>query len=332
MPAIRSSARVPQLALYLSFVALVPGVAAEWSDAPVEFVTGDGRVAVVIDGQPIAVYCYHDRQILHPYFAHVRTADGIQVTRNHPPAKGHDLSDHDTMHAGIWLAYGDLSGSDFWRNVGRIQHAGFVVSPRGGPGRGTFTVRNEYIDPKAPARIVCQDTSHYTFVPLRDGYLILFDVRFTSDRELTFGDQEEMGLGIRMATPLRVGQSGRENVPAGNGTITNSAGEKNEKSVWGHAADWCDFTGTIAGRKVGATILCHPANTRPTRFHARDYGMLTANPFGQKCFGDTSATAVVVHPGEEMRLRYGVYIHSGREGASAEPALAYQDYLRLAEE
>ena len=40
--------------------------------AAVVFVEGQGRVAVVIDGLPVAVYCYEDEQISRPYFAHVR--------------------------------------------------------------------------------------------------------------------------------------------------------------------------------------------------------------------------------------------------------------------
>ena len=46
-----------------------------------------------------------------------------------------------------------------------------------------------------------------------------------------FGTQEEMGLGVRLATPLTV--------KSGNGRITNSVGGTNEKGTWGQAADWC---------------------------------------------------------------------------------------------
>src|SRR6188472_2424578 len=90
------------------------------TDAKVALVQGDGRIAVVIDGMPVAMYCYKDKATLRPYFAHVRTLDGIQVTRHHPPVQGHDLTDHDTLHPGIWLAFGDINGLDFWRNKAQI--------------------------------------------------------------------------------------------------------------------------------------------------------------------------------------------------------------------
>jgi hypothetical protein len=305
-------------------------VAAAQKDAKVNFVEGDGRVAIVIDGMPVALYCYKDDATLRPYFAHVRTLDGIQVTRNHPPIAGHDLPDHDTLHPGIWLAFGNINGFDYWRNKAPVKHSSFLEPPTADNATGSFRVCNEYLDPTDPSHIVCKETTRYTFAPSGSGYFILFDIVFTSDSPFTFGDQEEMGLGIRMATPLRVGETGIEKVPPGNGMITNSAGAVNEKAMWGDAADWCDFTGAIAGQKVGATIYTHPANIRKSRFHARDYGMLTANAFAQGSFGKGEKLETTIQPGQELRLRYAIFIHSHPATKAVDPAAAYQEYLHLA--
>lgn len=304
-------------------------VAAAQADAKVNLVQGDGRIAIVIDGMPVAMYCYQDKATLRPYFAHVRTLDGVQVTRHHPPIAGHDLTDHDTLHPGIWLAFGDINGLDFWRNKAQIQHAKFIDPPKVDAGSGSFTARNDYLDPGDPSHVICRETTRYSIVPDGAGYFILWDIHFTSDAPTTFGDQEEMGLGIRMATSLRVGATGPEKAPPGNGTITNSAGAVNEKAMWGDAADWCDFSGTVAGRKIGATIYCHPANLRKSRFHARDYGMLTANPFAQGSFGKGGKLQTTVKPGEELRLRYGIYIHGGGSSQAIDPTAVYQRYLKL---
>lgn len=320
--------------IFIVFICLAPvavRAADAWSSADVRFVAGDGRVAIVIDGMPVALYCFKDEQVLRPYFAHVRTLDGIQVTRNHPPVAGHDLTDHEAIHPGIWLAFGTVNEFDYWRNLARVRHAEFIELPREGPSAGTFVVRNEYLDPKDESRVVFQDTSRYRVVRGPSGYMILCDVRLSSNKDLTFGDQEEMGLGIRMATPLRVGASGQESAPPGGGAITNSLGEQNEKALWGHAADWCDYTGTIATREVGATIFGHPENFRKARFHARDYGMLVANPFGTKSFGAPEASVMTVRSGDELRLRYGIYIHSGPKGDKLDRSVDYQEYIRLAE-
>ena len=50
---------------------------------------------------------------------------GLKATRNHPPVAGVDAPNHDTMHPGLWLAFGDISGTGCWRNKGRIQHVRF---------------------------------------------------------------------------------------------------------------------------------------------------------------------------------------------------------------
>jgi hypothetical protein len=296
----------------------------------VEFARGNDRVTVAIDGLPVAVYCYHDETITRPFFAHVRAPSGLQVTRHHPPIEGQDSPDHATFHPGIWMSFGDISGSDYWRIMARVRQKEFVDEPRGGPGKGTFAVRNEYLDQKNPSNVVCNELARYTFLVRPSGYLLLWDSTFSSSKEFYFGDQEEMGLGFRVATPLRVEGKSKINLPPGNGTILDSQGRKNEKQIWGNSADWCDYSGTMAGQLVGMTIFTHPDNLRPSWFHARDYGLLEANQFGRKAFGKGEASKVVVQAGDKLQLRYGVLIHSGPPDSHPDLAAAYQDYLQLA--
>jgi hypothetical protein len=314
------------------FLATARITSAANSESPaVEFARGNGRVTVAIDGLPFALYCYKDDRITRPYFAHVRAPSGVQVTRHHPPIIGQDIIDHDTFHPGIWMSFGDISGSDYWRIKARVRQAKFVDEPRGGPGKGTFAVQNEYLDQNDPSKVVCNEIARYTFLVRPAGYLLEWDSTFSSDKEFYFGDQEEMGIGFRVATPLRVGASGQGNVPPGNGTIVDSEGRKNEKQIWGNPAKWCDYSGTMAGQRLGMTIFTHPENFRPSWFHARDYGILEANQFGRKSFGKGDVSKVVVKPGEKMRIRYGVLVHSGPPDSHPDLAAAYQDYVRLAE-
>ena len=295
--------------------------------APVEFARGSGKLTIAIDGLPVATYSYEDDQITRPYFAHVRVPSGIQVTRHHPPIEGQDLTDHGTFHPGIWMAFGDISGNDYWRLAARVRHAEFVKEPKDGRGEASFSVRNQYLDQHEPSKVVCEEVARYTFLTRPEGYLLLWDSTFTSDDEFYFGDQEEMGLGVRVATPIRVEASGDEPAPPGNGAILDSEGRKNGDQVWGNAADWCDYSGTMAGQHVGITLLCHPKNFRPSWFHARDYGFVAANPFGRQAFGKGEASKVVVKAGEELRLRYGVLLHSAPAGTKPDLDAAYQDYV-----
>ena len=265
----------------------------------VEFARGNGKVTVAIDGLPVAVYCYKDDTITRPFFAHVRAPSGVQVTRHHPPIEGQDIMDHDTFHPGIWMSFGDISGSDYWRIMARVRHARFVDEPHGGPGREPSPCAMSTWIKRIRRKWFATKLLATRFWFGRPGYLLLWDSTFSSDKEFYFGDQEEMGLGFRVATPLRVGASGQGNLPPGNGTILDSEGRKNEKQIWGNSAKWCDYSGTMAGQLVGMTIFCHPDNLRPSWFHARDYGLLEANQFGRKAFGKGEASKVVVQARRE---------------------------------
>ncbi|HEY8503516.1 MAG TPA: DUF6807 family protein, partial [Gemmataceae bacterium] len=261
------------------------------------------------------VYVLRDGEIPRPYFAHVRAPGGVQVTRTHPPVEGKDLTDHATFHPGIWLAFGDLSGADFWRLKATVRSE-LVGEPEGRPGAGRFAVRNRY---ESGGKRLCEETARYAIRALPAGYLLLWDSEFRSDAGFSFGDQEEMGLGVRVATPIAV--------KTGGGTITDSAGRKNESGVWGRSADWCDYRGALGGKPAGVMLMPHPENFRKSWWHVRDYGLMVANPFGRNALTKGPKSKVEVGEGETFRLRFGVLVYTGDVDRDA----AYRDYLRIAE-
>ena len=293
--------------------------AALTDDAPlVTFKKGPDNVQILVGDRPFATYVFRDKQIRRPYFFAVCAPDGTQVTRNHPPVKGTDLTDHGTYHPGIWLAFGDISGADFWRNRARVKHDKFVEEPWGGPGTGSFAVQNSYI---AGGTVVCREVCRYTLIVRPIGHFLLHESEFFSDEsEFVFGDQEEMGLGVRVATPLIVRKGG---------TIINNAGLRNEKGTWGKQADWCDYSGVINERRCGITLMPHPGNFRKSWFHARDYGLLVANPFGRNAFTRGEKSAFLVKKGEHFKLRNGVFTYCTDLDNTTLPAAAYQEYLAL---
>lgn len=147
------------------------------------------------------------------------------------------------------------------------------------------------------------------------GYLLLWDSEFRPEGgDLIFGDQEEMGLGVRIATPMVVVKGG---------LITNSEGRVNEAQVWGKQSDWCAYGGEIDGKRAGFILMPRPRNFRRSWFHARDYGLLVANPFGGNAFTKREKSRVIVGEGELLRLRFGVLIRSGKPDQEA----AYCEYL-----
>ena len=267
----------------------------------------EDRFIITHGERPVATYVFRDDKILRPYFAHVHAPDGTPVTRHHPPRPGIDAVDHDTMHPCIWLAFGELSESDFWRNKGRVEVEHINDSPRIGNDFVSIVGYNRY---RAGEREVAVELFARTVRMLEGGYLLQYDSTFygrdAAAEQTSFGDQEEMGLGLRLATPLVV--------KGGSGKITNSAGGKNEAEVWGKQADWCDYSGIVekdgAKRRVGMLLIPHKDNFRRSWFHARDYGLLVANPFGQNAFTKGEKSRIEVKPGERLDLRFGVWIYS----------------------
>ena len=287
-----------------------------------------GKVRIVIDGKTVAVYVYRNDKITRPYFAHITTPCGIQVTRNHPPVAGQDRADHPFFHPGVWMSFGDISGNDYWRLAAPVECLGHHLAP----GENAFTVRSRFLDQQDPTKTVCEEVCTYTVMVRPAGYLLLWDSTFSSDREFYFGDQEEMGIGVRVATPIRVETESAGGVSAGNGRMIDSEGRINGEQIWGNAADWCDYSGTLDDQLVGMTLFCHPKNFRPSWFHARDYGLLEANPFGRKAFGKGEESRVLVQPGEEFRLRYGVFVHASSQGQAPNIAREYANYVRTADQ
>ena len=281
----------------------------------VSFQQGDGSLQIAIGGQPIAEYVLSDDKILRPYFRHLRTLSGVLVTRNHPPLKGQDLDDHSAMHPGLWLAFGDLDGADFWRNKGRVRHLRFIEKPKVKSGGGSFVVENVY---EIDGRTICTETCEITISVRSDGYLLDWRSTFQSKQDFTFGDQEEMGLGVRVATPLAVDKGGE---------IIDSENRKNGSQVWGKQADWCQYSGVVDRQRIGIVLMPAPNNFRRSWFHARDYGLLVANPFGRNAFTKGEKSKVSVKQGDKFSLRFGVLVYGVPAESPLDIAGIYRKYV-----
>src|SRR5690606_27277317 len=135
------------------------------------------------------------------------------------------------------------------------------------------------------------------------------------DGALTFGLQEEMGLGVRMQSGLRVA--------GGSGTITNSEGRTNEHDVWGKSTDWLDYSGEVNNRRLGALVMPSPNNPRRCWAHCRDYGVMVLNPF-LRAMSEPKQT-VALGPNEPLRLHYQVLYYDVSSADRFDPSRVYRD-------
>ncbi|MDA1180541.1 MAG: PmoA family protein, partial [Planctomycetota bacterium] len=286
----------------------------------VDFKLHPGQLEIVVDKKPFANYFFQSEETPRPFFANVKTPSGIQATRNHPPIQDKDPVDHDTYHPGIWLAFGDMSGHDSWRLKAKVQHEEFVEQPQGGRGEGTFTVRNRYLSNDGK-QAVCEELCKYSIIPDGKGTYLIYDSLFSSDKaDFSFGDQEELGAGLRINTQV--------SVKFGKGHMTNAEGLKDGDQVWGKQSDWLDYSGLVDSTYVGIAIMPSPQNFRRSWYHARDYGFVAANPFGREAMKAGEKSVVTVKKGEKFRLGFGFYIYSDESGQPVDIGAAYQQYLK----
>lgn len=256
------------------------------------------RLRISLDNKPVVDFVFHDKEILRPYFASARLASGMQVTRNHPPIEVEDAVDHDTMHPGIWLGIGDISGQDFWRNKAAMEHLRFVTSPTFNDGRLQFATECRL--KTSSGEPLCLLTNEISLIARPSGWMMVWAATFRADQlAVVFGDQEEMGFGARVATRF---------TEKNGGLIRSSTGKKTAKETWGQPAKWCDYSGSDP-QSGGIMLMASEKNFRESWWHNRDYGVFVANPFGREAMKQGARSAITIAQGETLKVTFGALIH-----------------------
>lgn len=266
-------------------------------DPPWSLKKESGKLILKERNQTIAVFHYQDPKCLRPFFSQATTVTGKQVTRNYPPVSGLDSEDHASMHGGIWLGFGDINSEDFWRNKGRIAHKRFLKEPSASASGITFQCEDDLIDSKGSSIGSIQQS--YSLSRLELGYCLVWTATLKADTvPLVLGDQEEMGLGVRVATEL---------TEKNGGVITSSQGAKSAQETWGKIAEWVDYSRVKDGRRIGVVLIPDAENFKPSWFHNRDYGLMVANSFGNKAFTGGIPSVVRIEANQSLTLRYRIY-------------------------
>ncbi|MSU24974.1 MAG: hypothetical protein EXS32_14295 [Opitutus sp.] len=295
---------------------VVPLAAALTASEAVTFVRQSDRVRIEIGGAHFSDYIHAGwpKPCLYP----ILDADGTSYTRDFPFKKNPaEVPDHD-WHRGVWFAHGSVNGHDLWREIpekktGRIV-LDAILETRGGP---TGLLRLRQLWQTHDAKTLLTDETTLRITHTAAGTTLDYEVTLRATHgPVTLGDTEEGTMAVRVNEALRVTHGKNPTKRPGTGTLVNSAGDSGIPA-WGKRAGWADYSGPLAdGRVIGVALLEHPQNFRyPTWWHARDYGLLSANPFGKHDFeklkDQPTAGDHVIPAGGELTLRYRFIFHRG---------------------
>ena len=293
------------------------------------------KVEVLIDGQLFTAY-YYPETIAKPVLYPIRSLGGADLTRGYPldPRPGERV-DH-PHHIGHWFNYGDVNGLDFWNNSAAIP-----AEKKGGYGtiipseeielkemgdKAELTVGMDWIGPDG--RILLKEKTKFVFQA--DGNKRIIDRISTLTAyglEVDMKDNKEGMFAIRVARELEHPSDKPELFTDANGIATAVPSLNNEgvtgkyrssegkvgDDVWGTRGKWVTLTGVIKGEQVAMTILDHPNNPGyPTYWHARGYGLFSANPLGQKALSNgKEALNFKLAEGKSVTFKYRILLHSG---------------------
>lgn len=307
-------------------------------------VVDDEHIRVTLDGKPFTTL-NHVRSEPRPYLYPVLGPTGDPMTRAWPmedvPAeKEAKQQDHD-HHRSIWTAHGDIrtplvpKKTSYWetdaKKDGKVAHrpgtgwqkVAKVVRITSGPVFGEIVLDVDWVtdDPQPQRQLF--DTRTYRFFR-SEGNQIVFDYHLVlhfPESDVTFAPTKEGGL---MSVRIPVSMTEKP----GKGHMVNSEGKKGMDECWAEPAKWCDYVGPVNDKTVGIAIFDGPKNFRhPVRWHIRNYGLYTANPFiGKSDKKDmTEDGSVTWKKGENVAFDYRVILHTG-DTAEAKIAEQYATY------
>lgn len=244
-----------------------------------------------------------------PYFFPLNAPGRISCTRAYPMISNveGETSDH-KHHRSVWIAHGEVNGVDNWSEEpghGFTKHCAFNKITNGAV-FGGFVSDNLWTDSAGKSMLNQKLELRIWAPPSSSVQLLDFKIELTAAfGDVLFGDTKEGGiLSVRVASELDVTKTGR---------ITNVFGGVNEGETWGKASHWCDYSGLIGGKAVGIAVMDHPHSFRhPSHWHVRNYGLMTANPFGYSHYTNgMKEGSHLLKSGETLGFNYRMILHRG---------------------
>jgi len=270
------------------------------------------EVQVTLDGKDYTRLRFNRVPFLYP----LTSSSGAILNRHWPTDDSVKDEERDhPHHQSLWLSHGDVNGHDYWAWTTKESKPEIAFKGLKDKQKDSFTLS---LDWTAAGKTDLKEERTYRFHK--------FDAETTgievtskltaADGDATFGDTKEGFFAVRVDRTLRLAPPKGKDPAGAKGHIADSEGRKDGES-WGKKSKWVAFYGPDEkGEPAVIAMFDHPSNLRhPTTWHARDYGLLAANPFGihdfenkkdQPHLGDH-----VLKKGETLTFRYEVILHHG---------------------
>ncbi|MCA9148244.1 MAG: PmoA family protein [Planctomycetales bacterium] len=278
------------------------------AELPIQITPAEGKFVVDAGGQPFCEIDYktYAKPIVYPIYG----PGQVPMTRNNPMKEVDGESNDHPHHKSMWVAHGDVNGVSFWDEKGKILNEKAELVELGN-GQQAIQLQDKLIDPQG--NVVCTETVTYVFSANEQARSIDWQVTYhAGEQPLVFGDTKEGMAALRVHPNLRLSNDAKRGVTTAAGHSTNSEGVENA-AVWGKRAKWVNYDGTINDQPVGIAFFDNPQNHgHPTYWHARDYGLFAANPFGASQFAGNGANGQhEVAAGQDFTMKYRVIFHRG---------------------
>jgi hypothetical protein len=225
---------------------------------------------------------------------------------------------------GIFFAYDKVNNDGFWNNrtsPPQIKHIKTTKMEN-----GQLSTISRWMG--KTGNTLLEEKRDMVFSAEANQYAIDFNITLTApaspdsrlasrggqDENIVFGDTKEGLFAIRVADWLSEDK--------GTGKYLASDGNVGEPNIWGKKAAWVRLEGTKDGKIIGIAIFNHPTSACfPTYWHARGYGLFSANPLGQLDFlkgrnvENPQPLNFTLQPGQSAIFRFRMIIYEGQKSA-----------------
>jgi len=294
----------------------------------------DRKIDVMVDGNLFTSYQWPEKDVYKPVLHPIIAASGTAVTRGFPLApKTGERADH-RHHVGNWMNYGNVDGNDFWGNghTGeRSKNGGEIKLTKiekvtSGEDEGSIVTSGVWVD-SVGVELLTEKTEYYFIA--KDDVRIIDRVTTLSaiNKTIAFNDTKEGMFGIRVARELELPSDGRITIVDENGNPKKLEKASTEGitgnyrsseggtglDVWGTRAKWMNLFGSIGEEKISVAICDHPSNINyPTYWHARGYGLFSANPLGVRDFTRKKEELnLKLEAGKSITFKYRIVVGTG---------------------